>query len=101
MNTVEKYSARLQAMKEEMDGITPEIKATRATEAKRKKDAAYSKAYWEHMYTGLPENALREGSDGSGGYLVPDEYDMKLVEAMYENNIRERKKFCVNGNTIQ
>ena len=45
MNTVEKYSARLQAMKEEMDGITPEIKATRATAAKRKKDAAYSKAY--------------------------------------------------------
>jgi len=87
MNTVEKYNARLQAMKEEMDGITPEIKATRATEAKRKKDAAYSKAYWEHMYTGLPENALREGSDGSGGYLVPDEYDVKLVEALYENNI--------------
>ena len=72
MNTVEKYNARLQAMKEEMDGITPEVKAARATEAKCKKDAAYSKAYWEHMYTGLPENVLREGSDGSGGYLVPD-----------------------------
>ena len=38
MNTVEKYNARLQAIKEEMDGITPEVKV-RATEAKCKKDA--------------------------------------------------------------
>lgn len=35
MNTVEKYSARLQAMKEEMDGITPEIKATRHSSASK------------------------------------------------------------------
>ncbi|MGI6167031.1 MAG: hypothetical protein ACOYIA_02695 [Eubacteriales bacterium] len=63
MNTVAKYNARLQAIKEEMDGITPEVKAARAAEVKHKKDATYSKAYWEHMYNGLPENALREGSD--------------------------------------
>lgn len=34
-----------------------------------------------------PENALREGSDGAGGYLVPDEYEDKLIEGLKEHNI--------------
>jgi len=86
MNTTKDYESRLQALKEEMDGITAEVKAQRAAEAQRRHDAAYSKSFWDHMYTGIPENSLKEGSDGSGGYLVPDVYDDKLVQALEENN---------------
>ena len=33
------------------------------------------------------DNILREGQDESGGYLVPDEYDHRLVEALEQENI--------------
>ena len=32
-------------------------------------------------------NVLMEGTDASGGYLVPDEYDDRLVEALSEENV--------------
>lgn len=51
-----------------------------------KKAEQYCTAFWSHMKTGMPENALKEGSDGSGGYLVPDTYDKKLVKALTEKN---------------
>ena len=79
--------ARLQALKEEIFGITNEVKQRRELEAKMKADAVYNKAFWNHMYTGIPENALKAGSDGAGGYLVPDVYEEKLVEALKEHNI--------------
>ena len=81
------YDERLQALKEEMDGITPEIKKQRAAVEQSRRDATYSKSFWEHMYTGVPENSMKEKSDGAGGYLVPDVYDKKLVQALNENNI--------------
>lgn len=33
------------------------------------------------------ENALQEGVDADGGYLVPDEYDDRLIETLEEENI--------------
>ncbi len=32
-------------------------------------------------------NILQEGVDADGGYLVPDEYDSRLIDALNENNI--------------
>lgn len=32
-------------------------------------------------------NALEEGTDSEGGYLVPDEYERTLVEALEEENV--------------
>ncbi len=32
-------------------------------------------------------NVLQEGVDGDGGYLVPDEYDDRLIEVLEEENI--------------
>lgn len=51
-----------------------------------KKAEQYRTAFWSHMHSGMPENALKEGSDGSGGYLVPDAYEKKLVKALTEKN---------------
>lgn len=35
-------------------------------------------------------NALKEGSDGAGGYLVPDEFEKKLVKGLEEENIMRK-----------
>lgn len=33
------------------------------------------------------QNALQVGTDSEGGYLVPDEFERTLVEALQEENI--------------
>ena len=56
--------------------------------------AEYKKAFWNAMRTrgneGLDpnvKNALQIGTDSEGGYLVPDEFERTLVEALEEENI--------------
>jgi HK97 family phage major capsid protein len=54
----------------------------------------YRKAFWNAMRTRAGEgldptvkNALQVGTDSEGGYLVPDEFERTLVEALKEENI--------------
>ena len=51
----------------------------------------YRSNFWNLMRTKNPMpqmvDALRIGSDSEGGYLVPDEYERTLVEALEEENI--------------
>ena len=51
----------------------------------------YRSNFWNLMRTKSPMpqvvDALRIGSDTEGGYLVPDEYERTLVEALEEENI--------------
>lgn len=54
----------------------------------------YRKAFWNAMRTRAGEgldpivkNALQIGTDSEGGYLVPDEFERTLVEALKEENI--------------
>ena len=56
--------------------------------------AEYKRAFWNAMRErggeGLDpvvKNALRIGADPEGGYLVPDEFERRLVEALEEENI--------------
>jgi len=50
----------------------------------------YKKAFWNNMrkknYYDV-QNALQVGTDSEGGYLVPDEFEKTLVEALEEENI--------------
>ena len=85
IRSVDELKAHLDEMKAEFDGLKKAVR--KPDDAAVRKAAAYSKAFWEHMHTGMPENALREGSDGAGGYLVPDEYEDQLVEGLKEHNI--------------
>ncbi len=52
---------------------------------------AYKKAFWNHLRRkeNLPDlrNALQVGTDSEGGYLVPDEFEHTLIEALEEENI--------------
>lgn len=50
----------------------------------------YKNAFWKSMRSKSSfeiKNALEEGTDSEGGYLVPDEYEQKLVESLEEENI--------------
>jgi HK97 family phage major capsid protein len=52
---------------------------------------AYNSNFWNVMRSKAPMpeviNALQVGDDAEGGYLVPDEYEHKLIEALEEENI--------------
>ena len=51
----------------------------------------YRQNFWNMMRSKTPMptvmNALQIGTDSEGGYLVPDEYERTLVEALEEENI--------------
>ena len=47
----------------------------------------YAKAYEGFLKHGSACNTLREGSDGEGGYLVPDEFERRVVQALTEKNV--------------
>ena len=60
-----------------------ETKTGRATDE-------YRNAFWKAMRSKLSfdvQNALQVGTDSEGGYLVPDEFERTLVEALEEENI--------------
>lgn len=50
----------------------------------------YQKAFWKAMRNkdGFDaQNALQVGTDSEGGYLVPDEFERTLIEALQEENM--------------
>lgn len=51
----------------------------------------YRSSFWNVMRSKAPSaavyNALQIGTDSEGGYLVPDEFERTLVEALEEENI--------------
>lgn len=60
---------------------------------KKPKTGRASDAYKDGMLKALRtnfrqvSNVLQEGIDADGGYLVPEEYDSRLIEALEEENI--------------
>jgi len=69
----------------------PMATGTDVVEKKGRASAAYKKSFWNAMRKKemTPEvlDALREGTDSEGGYLVPDEFERTLIEALEEENI--------------
>jgi len=51
----------------------------------------YNKAFWTAMQNKTPHydvlNALQIGTDSEGGFLVPDEFENKLIDRLQEENI--------------
>ena len=50
----------------------------------------YKQSFWNAMRNKSSfeiQNALQVGTDGEGGYLVPDEFEATLVQALEEENI--------------
>jgi HK97 family phage major capsid protein len=63
-------------------GMNEEIKTGRASDT-------YKKAMFNALRTNFRQvsNILQEGNDSSGGYLVPDEYDARLIQGLTDENI--------------
>ena len=66
----------------------------------------YKKAFWNAMRTRAGEgldttirNALQIGTDTEGGYLVPDEFERTLVEALEEENIFRKLAHVITTST--
>ena len=76
-------------LKQKLDTMAAEIhgRKTEPDAAAKKQIAAYNSAFWDTMHTGMPNNELKVGSDGAGGYLVPNTYDTRLVMALEEENV--------------
>ncbi|BFL49119.1 MULTISPECIES: phage major capsid protein [Clostridia] len=71
--------------------ITGKPAAPSGEEKAGRASAEYRKSFWNAMRSKMPGheilNALQIGTDSEGGYLVPDEFERTLVEALEEQNI--------------
>jgi len=55
-----------------------------------KSSAEYKEAFWKIMRNTATTdvlNSLHVGTDGKGGYLVPDEFEKQLIQTLEEENI--------------
>ena len=90
--------------REKMDAFEKELNASVNTplvskpeagkldEKKGRASDTYRKAFWNQLrdsHSLSPElrNALQEGTDSEGGYLVPDEFEHTLIQALNDTNI--------------
>lgn len=71
--------------------LTGKPAAARGDEKQGRASAEYRRSFWNVMRSKMPGmevlNALQVGTDSEGGYLVPDEFERTLVEALEEQNI--------------
>ena len=60
-----------------------------ASEKTGRASEAYRAAMLKALRTNFRqvENVLQEGTDASGGYLVPEEYDQRLIDVLDEENV--------------
>ena len=97
---------KMDAMEREMampvnTPITSKPENTKMEEKKGRASDAYKKAFWNGMRSKYASvsNVLSEGTDSEGGYLVPDEYENTLVQALEgENVIRGRSHVITTSN---
>jgi len=82
---------RLEAMEAEFHAANRAPVTNRPGEPAKKgtgrASADYTAAFWDAMRNRVISNALAEGTDTQGGYLVPDEFERTLVESLEEFNI--------------
>ena len=71
--------------------LTGKPAGTSCEEKTGRASAEYRHSFWNAMRAKVPShevlNALQIGTDSEGGYLVPDEVEHTLVEALEEQNI--------------
>ncbi len=100
-----KRMERKEALEAEMnkpvsDPITAKPMTATEPEATGRKAKAYKSGFWNAMrqkvITPEVQNALQEGTDSEGGYLVPDEFEHTLVEALQEENIFRKLAHIIN-----
>jgi len=80
----------LELSKPTSTAITNKPSQHQETEKTGRASREYKAAFWKAMKNKNSfdvQNALQAGTDSEGGYLVPDEFERTLVEALQEENI--------------
>ena len=80
----------LELSKPTTNAITNKPSQHQETEKTGRASSEYKAAFWKAMKSKNSfdvQNALQVGTDSEGGYLVPDEFERTLVEALEEENI--------------
>ncbi|NBK24809.1 MAG: phage major capsid protein, partial [Spirochaetia bacterium] len=87
---IEAYERELNAQVGRPITSRPETAAKGEKKTGRASDE-YRQAFWNHLRRRendpMLRNALQVGTDSEGGYLVPDEFEHTLIEALDEENI--------------
>lgn len=83
---------KMDALEREMarpvtEPITSKPENVKADEKKGRSSDAYGKAFWNSIRNRQFSNILTEGTDSEGGYLVPDEFEATLVQALGDENV--------------
>ena len=92
ISRMERLEALDAQMKEPVNQpLTGKPMGSRTIERTGRASDEYRTSFWDMMRSKAPlpsvVNALQEGTDSEGGYLVPDEYERTLVEALEEENV--------------
>lgn len=80
----------LELSKPTTTAITNKPNQNQETEKTGRASNEYKAAFWKSMRSKTSfdvQNALQVGTDSEGGYLVPDEFERTLVQALEEQNI--------------
>ncbi len=80
----------LELSKPTTTAITNKPNQHQETEKNGRASSEYKAAFWKSMRSKTSfdvQNALQVGTDSEGGYLVPDEFERTLVQALEEQNI--------------
>ena len=80
----------LELSKPTSTAITNKPSQHQESEKTGRASSEYKAAFWKAMKNKNSfdvQNALQVGTDSEGGYLVPDEFERTLVEALQEENI--------------
>ena len=71
--------------------LTSKPESIKEDEKKGRASDSYRKAFWNNIRVKYPTseiyNALQEGVASEGGYLVPDEYERTLIQALNEETV--------------
>ena len=92
ISRMERLEALDAQMKEPVNQpLTGKPMSSRIIERTGRASDEYRTSFWDMMRSKAPlpsvVNDLQEGTDSEGGYLVPDEYERTLVEALEEENV--------------
>lgn len=82
--------------------LTTPAAQTTAPEKTGTASAEYSAAFWNSIRNRNwidVRNDLQVGTDTEGGYLVPDEFERKLIEALQEENIFRQMATVIKTNS--
>ena len=89
----------LELSKPTTTAITNKPSQHQETEKTGRASSAYKAAFWKAMKSKNAfevHNALQVGTDTEGGYLVPDEFERTLIEALEEENIFRQLATIIN-----